>query len=249
MLVKDRNVIITGCARGIGRAMLEVFASSGANVWACVREPSNDFIDYCVWLAHEHKVRITPVCFDLADRDQIKTGVDSIVSAKLPVHALVNNAGVTYNALFQMTSMNSLREVFEVNFFSQFLFSQYVVKMMVRQKSGSIVNIASSAAIDANPGRAAYGASKAALICVTKVMAAELGPHGVRVNAIAPGITETDMVAQSISQETIDETVAHTMLKRMGRPVDIANTALFLASDLSSYITGQVIRTDGGLGR
>jgi 3-oxoacyl-[acyl-carrier protein] reductase len=146
-----------------------------------------------------------------------------------------------------MTTMDRLREVFEVNFFSQFLFSQYIVKLMIRQKGGSIVYISSSAAIDANSGRSAYGASKAALICLTKVMAAELAEHGIRVNAIAPGITETDMVAQSMSQDIIDETVAHTMLKRMGRPVDIANTALFLASDLSSYITGQVIRTDGGL--
>ena len=148
-----------------------------------------------------------------------------------------------------MTSMDKMREVFEVNFFSQFLFSQYVVKLMVRQKSGNIVNIVSSAAIDGNPGRSAYGASKAALICLTKVMAAELAEHNIRVNAIAPGITETDMVEQSMSQEIIRETVASTMLKRIGRPIDIANTALFLASDLSSYITGQVIRTDGGLGR
>jgi len=249
MFMKDRNVIITGCARGIGRAMLEIFAKNGANVWACIRKPSDDFVAYSGRLADEYNVRIMPVYFDLADPGQIKAAVGSIMSAKLPVHGLVNNAGITYNALFQMTSMDRLREVFEVNFFSQFLLSQYIVKLMVRQKGGSIVNISSSAAIDADSGRSAYGASKAALICLTKVMAAELAERGIRVNAIAPGITETDMVAQSMSQDIISETVAHTMLKRMGKPVDIANTALFLASDLSSYITGQVIRTDGGLGR
>ena len=247
--MKDRNVIITGCARGIGRAMLEVFAKNGANVWACVRRPSDDFAAYSGGLADECDVRIIPIYFDLADPGQIKAAVSTIMSAKLPVHGLVNNAGITHNALFQMTSMDKMREVFEVNFFSQFLFSQYVVKLMVRQKSGNIVNIVSSAALDGNPGRSAYGASKAALICLTKVMAAELAEHNIRVNAIAPGITETEMVEQSMSQEIISETIASTMLKRIGRPIDIANTALFLASDLSSYITGQIIRTDGGLGR
>ena len=245
--MEDRNVIITGCARGIGRAMLEVFAKNGANVWACVRRPSDDFAAYSGGLADECNVRIMPVYFDLAGPDQIKAAVGTIVSARLPVHGLINNAGITYNALFQMTSMDRMREVFEVNFFSQFLFSQYVVKLMVRQKSGNIVNIVSSAAIDGNSGRGAYGASKAALICLTKVMASELAEHDIRINAIAPGITETDMVEQSMSQEIISETVARTML-RIGRPVDIAHTALFLASDLSSYITGQVVRADGGWG-
>jgi 3-oxoacyl-[acyl-carrier protein] reductase len=247
MLMKDNNVIITGCARGIGRAMLEVFAVNGANIWACVRKASDETLVFFDNLAREHNVRITPVYFDLENADQIKAAVQTIVSAKLPVHALVNNAGITYNALFQMTSMDKMRKVFDVNFFSQFLFTQYIVKSMVRQKYGSIVNVSSTSAIDANSGRGAYGASKAALICVTKAMAAELAEYGVRANAIAPGITETDMVAESMSSDVIKATIAQTKLKRIGRPGDIANTALYLASSMSSYITGQVIRVDGGL--
>lgn len=249
MLVKGKNVIITGCARGIGHSMLEVFAKNGANLWACARKPSDEFVSYCDNLAKENNVNITPLYFDLQNQEQIKAAVKSVGTSKLPVHALVNNAGITYNALFQMTSMEKMREVFEVNFFSQFLFTQYIVKLMVRQKSGSIVNVSSSAAIDANSGRSAYGASKAALICVTKTIAAELAEYGIRANVVAPGITDTEMVAQSMSESVIAETVAQTKLKRMGRPSDIANTALFLASDMSSYITGQVIRADGGLGR
>lgn len=249
MLMNGNNVIITGCTRGIGRAMVEVFARNGANIWACIRKPSDPFISFSEKLAGEHNIRIMPIYFDLTNPVEIKAAVNAIMSAKLPVHGLINNAGITYNALFQMTSMDKLREVFEVNLFSQFLFTQYIVKLMVRQKGGSIINVCSSAAIDANSGRSAYGASKAALICVTKVLAAELAEHGIRANAIAPGITETDMVAQSMSKEVINETVAHTMLKRMGKPADIANIALFLASNMSSYITGQVIRADGGLSR
>jgi len=246
-VVKNNNVLITGCTRGIGYAMLEIFAMNGANIWACIRQPSESFFSYSEKLSYEHNVRIMPVCFDLRDLNQMKAAVNLIMSAKLPVHSLINNAGLTYNALFQMTPMDKLREVFEVNFFSQYLFTQYIVKLMIRQKRGSIINISSSAAIDGNAGRSAYGASKAALICVTKVMAAELAEHGIRVNAIAPGITETEMVVQSMSRDVIKETIAHTALKRIGEPAEVATTALFLASNLSSYITGQVIRVDGGL--
>jgi 3-oxoacyl-[acyl-carrier protein] reductase len=247
-LLKDKNVIITGCSRGIGRSMLKIFAKNGANVWACVRKQNDDFVLHCEKISVENNIQITPVYFDFADSEQIKAAVKAILSAKLPVHALINNAGITFNALFQMTTMEKMKEIFEINFFSQILFTQYIVKMMIRQRNGSIVNISSSAAIDANPGRSAYGASKAALICVTKSMASELAEYRIRVNAIAPGITETDMVSQSMSQEVINETIALTRMKRIGKPDDIAYAALFLASDLSSYITGQVIRVDGGMG-
>jgi 3-oxoacyl-[acyl-carrier protein] reductase len=146
-----------------------------------------------------------------------------------------------------MTSREKLLELFEANFFSQYLFTQYIAKLMVRQKSGSIVNVASTAALDGNAGRSAYGASKAAVVCATKAMAAELAEHGIRANVLAPGITQTDMVAQSMTEQVIRETVEATCLRRMGQPLEIASAALFLASDLSSYVTGQVIRVDGGM--
>jgi 3-oxoacyl-[acyl-carrier protein] reductase len=247
MLLKDKNAIITGCNRGIGKSILELFAKNGANIWACVRKQNDEFDSFIDNLMNVYGVQITPVYFDLSDYEQIKIGAKTIMSEKKAVDILVNNAGITYNALFQMTTMDKLEEVFKVNYFSQVLFTQYITKLMVRQKSGSIVNISSSAAIDANSGRSAYGASKAAIICTSKAMAAELGDKGIRVNVIAPGITNTDMVGESMSQEVINETVNQTNLKRIGVPNDIAEAVLFLASDLSSYMTGQVLRVDGGM--
>jgi len=246
MLLKDKNAIITGCAQGIGKAMLEKFAANGANVWACARVKTDEFESAAKALSEKYHVEIWPVYFEMTDHDQLKLAVKSITSTKRTVDILVNNAGITYNALFLMSTMAKLREVFEVNFFSQFLLSQYIAKTMMRQKKGSIINISSSAAIDGNAGRSVYGASKAAVICATRAMAAELGEYGVRVNAIAPGITRTSMLT-SMTDKVIQDTILQSDMKRLGNPDDIANAALFLASDMSSYVTGQVLRVDGGL--
>jgi 3-oxoacyl-[acyl-carrier protein] reductase len=247
MLLKNKNAIITGCNRGIGKSILELFAQNGANVWACVRKPDEEFDVFIEELMNKYSVEITPVYFDLSDYEQIKTGVKMIMAQKKDIDILVNNAGITYNALFQMTTIWKMEEVFKINFFSPFLFTQYITKLMVRQKSGSIVNIASSAAIDANSGRSVYGASKAAMICASKALAEEMGDKGIRVNVVAPGITKTDMVSESMTESVIEETVGSTSLKRIGLPQDIAGAVLFLASDLASYVTGQVLRVDGGM--
>jgi 3-oxoacyl-[acyl-carrier protein] reductase len=169
------------------------------------------------------------------------------MSMKKPVDILVNNAGISYNALFQMSTIDKMIEVFNINFFSQMIFTQYIIKLMLRNKNGSIINIASSTGIDGNAGRSIYGASKAAIICATKAMSTELGENGIRVNAIAPGITQTEMISD-MTEAVIKETIQQTHLKRAGNPYEIARAALFLASDISSYVTGQVLRVDGGLG-
>ena len=247
MLLSGKNAIITGCARGIGRRMLIAFAENGANVWACCRSKTMEFDQFCEELGRSNDVRITPLYFDITDTLKMKEAIKTILMAKVSVDVLVNNAGVTYNALYQMTSLDKMREIFEVNFFAQVALTQYIVKLMTRQKSGSIINISSSAALDANPGRGAYGASKAAVICMTRAMAHELAEHNIRANAIAPGITDTDMVEASMPRETIDAAVQQTRLKRIGKPSEIADAAVFLASDLSSYVTGEVLRVDGGL--
>jgi len=247
MLLHGKNVIITGANRGIGRAMVQAFAENDANIWACARNEKPEFVKNMKKIEQQTGVWIKPVYFDLNDEAQIKEAVKTIMKDKLPVDALVNNAGITYNALFQMTSMERMKEVFQINFFSMYLFTQYVAKLMLKNKSGSIVNIASSAAIDANSGRSAYGASKAAVICATKAIAEELGGMGIRANAIAPGITDTDMVGESMTDEVIQDTILRNAIKRMGKPSEVANVAVFLASDRSSYITGQVFRVDGGM--
>lgn len=246
MLLKSKNAVITGCNRGIGRAILEGFASNGSNIFACARRESIEFSKLIHQLSEKYSVDIFPIYFDVRNIDEIKSAVKLIQSTKKPVDALVNNAGITYNALFQMSTMDKLKEVFDVNFVSQFILTQYISKLMVRQKSGSIINIASTAGIDGNSGRSVYGASKAAVICMTKAISAELGEFGIRANTIAPGMTNTDMLS-SMSETIILESLQTIDIKRVGKPEEIADTAVFLASDLSSYITGQVIRVDGGM--
>ena len=246
MLLGNKNAVITGSNRGIGKAILTIFAENGSNIWACARKRSDDFDAYMEEISARCNIEIWPVYFDLRDIEQIKTAVKTIMSAKKPVDVLVNNAGITYNALFQMSTIDKMKEVFNINFFSQMVLTQFIVKLMLRKKSGSIINIASSAGIDGNAGRSIYGSSKAALICATKSMSTELGDNGIRVNAIAPGITQTEMLS-SMTEEVIRDTVQQTQLKRAGNPDEIAKAALFLACDMSSYVTGQVLRVDGGL--
>ncbi len=245
-LLKGKNAIVTGCARGIGRSIVEKLAQNGADIWACARTKNEEFEKAMLTLSEANNISIRPVYFDLADKDQIKAAVKMIMSDKKDVDILVNNAGITYNALFQMSTLEKINEVFNINFVSPLLLTQYVVKLMLKKKSGSIINISSSAALDGNSGRSVYGASKAALLCATKSLAAELGDQGIRANVIAPGITRTDML-RSMTEDVINQTIMNTHMKRSGEPIDIANAVLFLACDLSSYITGQVIRVDGGM--
>ena len=244
--MKDKNVIITGTARGMGAAMVEEFAKNGANIWACARKQTPEIEKRNKDIEDKYGVKVTPLYFDMTDQEAMKAAVMQIRSEKKNIDALVNNAGITYNALFAMSTQENLRQQFEVNFFSVFLFTQYIVKLMTRQGFGSIVNIASSAAFDGNPGKSVYGASKAAVVAMTKSIASELGTNGIRANCIAPGITETDML-ETMPKEVVDDAKEHADLRRGGKPSEIATTAVFLASDKSSYITGQTIRVDGGL--
>ena len=146
-----------------------------------------------------------------------------------------------------MTSKKNLEEIFKVNFFSQTIFTQYILKSMIKNKSGSIIYISSSAAIDGNKGRSAYAASKAALIAQSKVLSKEVGSNNIRVNTIAPGLTNTEMMIKNTPKTIIEETLSGVSLNRVGNPEETAKAVLFLSSDMSSYITGQVIRVDGGM--
>ena len=245
-LLEGKNIIVTGTARGMGKQMVETFAQHGANVFALARTETKEHTDYCNEIATKNQVQVIPLYFDMRDADSMKEAVKQIRGTKLAIDGLVNNAGITYNSLFQMTNTEELRNQMEVNFFAPFLFTQYISKLMVRNKKGSIVSISSTAALDGNSGKSAYGASKAALLTMTLCISEELATSGIRANVICPGVTSTDMLS-TMPDYIMDIQKEATFLKKIGEPADIANTAVFLLSDASSYVTGQVIRVDGGV--
>jgi 3-oxoacyl-[acyl-carrier protein] reductase len=226
--------------------MLAAFAASGANVWAHARELTPEFKSLCEETAAKSGVEVWPLGFELTDYDAMKSAVKEIMASKRPVDGLVNNAGITHNALFQMSRIEDLRGQMEVNFIAPYIFTQYILKLMVKNQKGAVVNIASTAGLDGNSGKSAYGASKAALIAMTKSIAKEMGSNGIRVNCIAPGITETEMLS-TMPEQVVRETRDATDLRRAALPSDIAQAAVFLVSDLSAYMTGQVVRIDGGM--
>lgn len=246
-MLKGKNAIITGARRGIGRATVEVFAENRANIWACARKEDTAFEEDMVRLAEQYGVQIEPVYFDLTDEAQLKQAVKQIQGAKRQVDILVNNAGaVAQSTCFAMTSVAKMKELFDVNFFSQMLLTQYVARLMTRRRSGSIVNLTSIAALDGEPAQLEYVGSKAAIAGATKKLAIELGESGIRVNAVAPGVIDTDM-GNEMHPKLMERIVNNTVMKRLGQPREIANVIAFLASDRASYVTGQIIRVDGGL--
>ncbi|MCL2508546.1 MAG: SDR family oxidoreductase [Oscillospiraceae bacterium] len=245
-MLKGKNAVITGSNRGIGRATVELFAENGANIWACAREKNPVFESDMKELAERCGVWVRPVYFDMADREAVTKGADDILREKLPVDVLVNNAGVTATALLMQTSIEEIERVFSINFFSQLLLTQKLMKRMIRQKSGAIINIASVKGLDAKAGCMTYATSKAALIMATRVLAEELSSFGVRVNAVAPGSISTDMHDEKETSEILEKIRSKSFLARLGEPEEIAWAILYLASDISSYVNGQVIRVDGG---
>ena len=244
-MLKQKNVVVTGANRGIGFAIAKTFAAQGAHVFACMRSLDPDVLQRLA-LDGEPE-RIKGVALDLGEESSIKAAIKEIASLtgnKLDV--LVNNAGTASGGLFQMMPITELRRVFEINFFGQILLTQGLSRLMTRHRSGSIINIASTAVEIADPGTLAYGTSKSAFSRASQSMATELGGSGVRVNTISPGVTKTDMYDQ-MSPEARERLINTAALKRAAEPQDIANVALFLASDLSSFVTGQTLRVDGGM--
>lgn len=246
-MLKGKNIVITGCNRGIGAAVLTECIENGANVFACMRNRSEEYEQRLEQQAEKADVKIYPIYFDLSDEQEIREGASQILKYKMPISGIVNNAGIVgAKNLFLMTSMEEIRNTFDVNFFGPVFLTQRLLKNMVRNKTGSIVNICSAAALDGDPAQFEYVSSKAALIGATKKWANELGNYGIRANAVAPGVTETDMVAQ-MQIQLRDKVLANTALDRMGQPDEIAKIVVFLLSEQSAYMTGQTVRVDGGL--
>jgi len=247
MLLKNKTAVITGCNKGIGKKILEVFSENKANIFACVRKIDKEFETFINEIVKKNNNEIIPIKLDLNNEDNVKETSNNIINSKKPIDILVNNAGTIHTALFQMTTVDKLKEMFHTNFFSQTIFTQNILKSMIKKRDSSIIYISSTAAIDGNEGRSAYSSTKSSLIAQAKVLSREVGRYNIRVNTIAPGLTNTDMMKNNTPQKFVDELKLRTSLKRIATPEEIANVALFLASDLSSYITGQTIRVDGGM--
>lgn len=248
MLLDGKNAIVTGSAKGLGKAIAKAFVDEGANVWLCARKNTDEFSNFADEL---NSIRsnyggwVKPVFFDLADADARKDAIKGILKERVSVDILVNNAGVAFSGTLAMTSIDSLKDIFEVNYFAPLELMQLVSRQMIRQKSGVIINMASVGGIEAQPGYLAYGSSKSSLIWATRSIAKELAPYGIRVNAIAPGLIKTDMGFYK-SEEELQKTIERTPMKRMGNPDEIAAAALYLASNMSSFMTGQIMQVDGG---
>lgn len=244
--LEGKTAMITGCNRGIGKAMAEKFALEGANLICAIRKENLEFkAEANVW-ADKYGVNIDFVYFDLADEDSIKTAFKALQKEKRTIDVLVNNAGIPAGGFLLMTSLAKVKEVMQVNFFSQILVTQLAAKMMMKQKHGSIVNMGSVTALDNQGGWTAYGSSKGAFLSFTRTAARELASFGIRVNAVAPGLIDTEMGGEMDEKYQADM-LARADLGRKGTPEEVANVVCFLASDEASYITGQVIRIDGGM--
>lgn len=243
--LQGKNAIVTGARTGIGKAIVNRFANEGVNVWAVVHREDVAWLHEMEVLSKQNNVWIHPVYIDLSSEEEIKEGVHGIIKEKLPIDILVNAAGiVSENRLIQMTHLQTMRDVMQVNFFAPIQISQLVSRVMCRQKSGSIINIASVAAYEVDLAQLEYVASKAALIASTRKMAKEWGASNVRVNAIAPGLIDTKMLS-NMDFELMKSIINRTALKRVGMINEIADLCTFLATD--NYITAQTYRIDGGL--
>ncbi len=240
----NKNVIITGANRGIGKAIAEAFCKNGDNVWACCRHISEGLIKWAEeWSSQDHWVRL--VEFDLSNEDAITQGFKTILSDKLPVDVLVNVAGIGHMGLFQMTKFADIRKLYEVNLFALMKMCQLAIRPMSRQRSGIIINISSTAAKEVYVGNSVYGASKAAVVAFTESLAAELAPLGIRVNTVAPGLTATDM-SSVFEADNPGLPLERSALGRKLLPSEIADVVVELTNEKMQMINGQMICVNGG---
>jgi len=245
MEFNGKTVAVTGGTRGIGRAVSLRFAMEGARVTAAYLsndEAAQSLLDEASGLSGEIRV----VKADVRSHDGAAAFVDAAAGESGHIDVLVNNAGIIRDSYLAMMSERDWADVIESNLYPLFHCCKWGVRKMLSRRKGVIVNVASISAFTGNPGQTNYAASKGAAISFTRSLAREVGPMGIRVNAVAPGLIDTDMVA-SLKPELVDAIVKSSSLRRMGRPEEVAEAVAFLASDRASYITGQCLIIDGGI--
>ncbi|QTQ12450.1 3-oxoacyl-ACP reductase FabG [Treponema parvum] len=245
-LLKNKKALVTGSSRGIGRKIVEVFMENGAEVWGLCSRPSAAKADLESFAA-QHGTKFHEICADAGNHSELASVVSSALKESGGFDVLVNNAGITKDGLSFRMKMEDWQKVIDINLTGVFVATQIVSNDMIHRKSGSIINMSSISGVHGEGGQTNYSASKAALIGYTKALCKETGSREVRVNAVAPGFIDTDMT-RAVKEEIRESWVKHIPMRRAGTVEEVANTVLFLASDLSSYITGQVIGIDGGLG-
>jgi 3-oxoacyl-[acyl-carrier protein] reductase len=244
-LLAGKTCIVTGGSKGIGRAIVELFAREGGRVFYLSRSEAEDPAGLAAAAAGGGSARW--IACDVADEAMVGAAVETVVAEAGSIDALVNNAGVTRDGLVFRMSLEDWDTVLRTNLTSAFLVSRAVARLMIKRRSGSIVNVSSVAGLMGNGGQTNYSASKAGLIGFTKSLAREVGSRGVRVNALAPGFIETAMT-EKIPADAKEKLKAGIPLGRTGSSAEVAAAALFLCSDLSAYVTGEVLRVDGGMG-
>ena len=244
-LLDGKNIIVTGASKGIGRAIATKLAAEGANI-AFTYLSSVEKGEALVAELEAFGVKAVGYRSDASDFDAAQELCDSVNKDFGSIDVLVNNAGITKDGLLMRMSEENWDSVLQVNLKSAFNMVKGVLRPMMKQRSGSIINISSIVGLRGNAGQANYSASKAGMLGFTKSVALELGSRGIRSNAIAPGFIETEMTAV-LDEKVKEEWISGIPLKRIGEGDDVANAVIFLASDLSAYTTGQTISVDGGM--
>jgi len=245
MNLKNKTAIVTGASRGIGLEIAKKLASYGANI-VCVATNQERCTQTAEELEKTYNVTCIGIQTDVANQESVQALVDKTIEKFGAIDILVNNAGITRDNLLLRMKPEDWDAVIETNLKSVFLTTKYAIKHMLKNRSGKIINIASVVGVIGNAGQANYAASKAGIIGFTKSITKEFGGKGITANVVAPGFIETDMI-QSLPKEYLDNIISQIPLKRLGKAEEVANTVAFLASDLSNYITGEVIAVDGGI--
>lgn len=246
-MLQNKRIVVTGASSGIGLAITKSLIEAGANVIAVVRNINSDKMKSLNHVKKKHENGLKIIAINLESEEEVKNKTIKLIKDFDDIFGLVNNAGQIFNGLVQMTSRGIFSKMLDINFFAPLTITQIILKKMIKNREGSIVNISSTSSQDCNVGRAAYSSSKIALEAMTKTLAYELGRYNIRANCVLPGLTNTKLMKENTNEKVISDVLKNIALGRIAEPEEIANLVSFLCSSKASYITGQSIRVDGGL--